>query len=111
MKEYEKELGSEKHPWSFVTDLPDAQKEILKEHQAMTDFLHTSLRPLKGLAENALRLKFSEQSSARAVERLEEIVTYGWATKTKTGWALTREGRLLANQAFEKLTFLEGELS
>lgn len=111
MKEYEKEIANEKHPWSFVSDLPDAQKEILKEHQAMTDFLHTSLRPLKGLEENALRLKFSPTSVARAIERLDEIATYGWAEKTNDGWRLTREGRLLANQAFEKLTFLQGELN
>ena len=113
MKEYEKEISggvASDHPWSFVTDLPDAQKEVLREYQAMTDFLHTSLRPLSGLSENALRLKFSPSSAARAVERLEEIVTYGWAARNSDGWALTREGRLLANQAFEKLTFLEGEL-
>jgi oxygen-independent coproporphyrinogen-3 oxidase len=111
MKEYEKEISTNMGSWSFVTDLADAQKEILKEHQAMTDFLGTSFRPLKGLAENALRLKFSPSSVARAIERIDEIVTYGWATKTNEGWALTREGRLLANQAFEKLTFLQGELS
>ncbi len=112
MKEYEKEMTvGAKHPWSFVTNLPEGQKEILQEHQAMTDFLHTSLRPLKGLDENALRLKFSEASSARAIKRLDELVTYGWATRDSLGWALTREGRLLANQAFEKLTFLQGELS
>ena len=111
MKEYEKEMGQTKHPWSFVTDLPGGQNEILKEHQALTDFLHTSLRPIQGLNENALRLKFSTSSTAQAVERLDEIVTYGWAEKTNQGWKLTREGRLLANQAFEKLTFLQGELN
>jgi oxygen-independent coproporphyrinogen-3 oxidase len=111
MKEYEKEIAQEKHPWSFVSGLPETQKEVLKEHQAMTDFLHTSLRPLKGLEENALRLKFSSTSVARAIERLDEIATYGWAEKTNEGWRLTREGRLLANQAFEKLTFLQGELN
>lgn len=114
MKEYEKEiLGrvAPEKPWSFVTDVPEAQREILRPHQAMTDFLHTSMRPTKGLDANALRLKFPQNLRELAESRLRELETLGWANSTERGWALTREGRLLANQAFEKLTFLEGELN
>jgi oxygen-independent coproporphyrinogen-3 oxidase len=113
MKEYEKEMmaGPKSTRWSHVFDQPEDQREILRKHQAMTDFLHTSLRPLSGLSENALRLKFSPALVEKALQRLREAEKSGWAQKTPNGWALTREGRLVANLAFEKLTFLEGELS
>lgn len=112
MKEYEKEIatGGGGRSWSHVRDLPEGQREILAEHQALTDFLHTGLRPVAGLDENALRLKFRPSSFERATARLAELENRGWVSRTPIGWALTREGRLLANQAFEKLTFLEDEL-
>jgi oxygen-independent coproporphyrinogen-3 oxidase len=117
MKAYEKEVGTDVSTalvpgsWSPVTNLVEAQKEILREHQSLTDFLHTSLRPLKGLNENALRLKFSKSTVERALERIGDLVESGWGAKTPDGWALTRAGRLVSNLAFEKLTFLEGEMN
>lgn len=121
MKEYEKEIqaggatSQNAAVWSPVLDQPhalaDNQRELLREHQAMTDFLHTSLRPLSGLVENALRLKFTPAAADNACARLDDLEKSGWALKTPNGWALTREGRLVANLAFEKLTFLEGDLS
>lgn len=112
MKEYEKEISVEpQQTWSHVLHQPRNQIEILLEHQAMTDFLHTSLRPLSGLEENALRLKFGEFSYRAAKSRLQELELTGLVSKTATGWALSKQGRLLANQVFEKLTFLKDELN
>ncbi len=111
MKEYEKEISAGTGAaWSHVFDSPENQREILQEHQSLTDFLHTGLRPLDGLSENALRLKFREPAVDEAILRLQSVENSGWATKTRNGWALTTEGRLVANLAFEKLTFLAGEI-
>lgn len=106
MKEYEKEITAGT-PWS-VAEIPEAQAEQLTLEQFATDFLHTSLRPTAGLTEDALRQKLPSKAANEAARRLDELVKIGWA---EGRWRLTREGRLLANQAFEKLTFLEGELS
>ncbi len=113
MKEYEKEIEAHDagQTWSHLLHQPKSQREILLEHQAMTDFLHTSLRPLSGLSQNALRLKFKKTSSDTAVQRLETLESTGWVSKTEHGWALTKQGRLLANRVFEKLTFLKDELN
>lgn len=116
MKEYDKEITGSlaqdpAHVWSHVFDQPENQREILKENQALTDFLHTSLRPLKGLDENALRLRFGPAVVSEVLKRFRELETDGWAQATPNGWALTQKGRLVSNLAFEKLTFLEGELS
>ncbi len=113
MKDYANEItaGGTSAKWSHVFDQPENQREILRQSQSLTDFLHTSLRPLSGLSENALRLKFSHSAAQNAIQRLGHLEKSGWAHKTPLGWALTREGRLVANLAFEKLTFLEGELN
>jgi oxygen-independent coproporphyrinogen-3 oxidase len=90
-----------------VEPVEDAQKEVLLKYQSLTDFLHTGLRPINGLDENALRLKFGLPTELS--QRLKELCSRGLLEKTAGGWALTRKGRLLANIVFEKLTFLASD--
>jgi oxygen-independent coproporphyrinogen III oxidase len=115
MKEYEKQVSAlhdEKAPtWSHIRHTPDAQIERLKLHQSLTDFMHTSLRPIAGLDENALRLKFGDEITSEVLKRLEKLSVSGWVAKTQKGWAMTREGRLVANIVFEKFTFLEEDIA
>lgn len=112
MKEYEKQIGeTDLSDWSFIKHTPEEQIERLKPHQALTDFLHTSLRRARGLDENALRLKFGNRVAAEISKRLEALLLSGWVAKTQGGFAMTREGRLVANLLFEKFTFLEEDFA
>lgn len=110
MKKFEEQIRAHNGEFFFDRDLPKDQVEILEEHQALTDYLHTSLRVLSGLDENALRLKFGEGRFQLVQRRFQELEAEGLISRTAKGFALTRQGRLLANVAFEKLTFLEDEL-
>lgn len=112
MKAYADQLAKEESEgWSFLRSLPESQVERLEKHQAMTDFLHTGLRPLKGFDENALRLKFGDESSQVALARLDGLAKSNLVRRENGRWSMTREGRLVANLVFEKLTFLAGEES
>ena len=116
MKEYEKQIkaadlvSTSSPAWSHIRNSPDGQIERLKLHQSLTDYMHTSLRPIKGLNENALRLKFGDRLADLVLEKLERLTLSGWVAKTQNGYAMTREGRLVANLVFEKFTFLEEDL-
>jgi oxygen-independent coproporphyrinogen-3 oxidase len=92
--------------WSFLESMGTDRMELLKLHQALTDYCHTSLRLHVGMAENALRLKFGEQNAALVKERLLALQESSHIQKTPQGWTLSRNGRLAANLVFEKLTFL-----
>ncbi|MES2964611.1 MAG: radical SAM family heme chaperone HemW [Bdellovibrionota bacterium] len=111
MKTYADQLSTgQPTEWSFLENLPGSQFEKLAKHQALTDFLHTGLRPLVGFEENALRLKFGDETSQIVLARLEKLRTEKLVALTKERrWSMTREGRLIANVIFEKLTFLQGE--
>lgn len=122
MKEYEKQISAapevapELAPkvassWSHIKDSPDGQIERLKPHQSLTDFMHTSLRPLKGMDENALRLKYGNKIADSVLQKLKNLTLSGWVAKTQNGYAMTREGRLVSNLVFEKFTFLEEDLA
>jgi oxygen-independent coproporphyrinogen III oxidase len=97
--------------WALETSFPENQRETLAEHQALTDFCHVSLRMIRGLDENALRLKFNESVSRIVVEHLAALSKDGLVEQVKPYWRLTQKGRMLANLVFEKLTFLRDDLS
>jgi oxygen-independent coproporphyrinogen III oxidase len=110
MKTYGDQLAGENgDSWSFLTSLPEAQIEKLAKHQSLTDFLHTGLRPLRGLEEDALRLKFGAKTTQIVLSRLDDLKKSKFVSSGDGRWSMTREGRLVANLVFEKLTFLEGE--
>lgn len=111
MRKFEKEILTQEteKAWDFSKNLPKDQIEALELHQAITDFCHTSLRLTQGLEENALRLKFGEVLSNKIRSRLESLVQSQLLEPTQQGWCLSDQGRLLANLAFEKLTFLRDD--
>ncbi len=97
--------------WTFQTSLPENQREMLEAHQALTDFCHVSLRMIRGLDENALRLKFNNQISRNVLDHLAALQADGLVEEAKPYWRLTQKGRMLANLVFEKLTFLKEEVT
>ena len=105
IKGYAKELDT---AGSFE-QLPEEQIERLEKHQSLTDFCHTSLRLMRGMDRNALRLKFGAEALARVDEIMKNLIRAGWCATTESGWTMTDRGRLVANAVFEKLTFLRGE--
>lgn len=107
---YETEIAKTSSNWSFMRDVASEQKELLEKHQSLTDFCHTSLRLASGLDENALRLKFGTAVAAAVSSLLENLKSRGLVAQTKSGFALTSQGRVLANTVFEKLTFLRDDL-
>ncbi len=108
---YEREIKSWNRPsWSFVRDLPEHEREFLEKHQSLTDFCHTSLRLVRGLEMNALRLKFGEATEWAVTKELQALEAEHLVFRTPAGWALTAKGRALANVVFERLTFLREDL-
>ena len=110
IKGYENEIAAITPDWNLHKDIPEERLEILEKHQSLTDFCHTSLRLVRGLDENALRLKFGEGVAKQTTKIFVELESTGLAAKTTDGWALTTRGQLLANTVFGKLTFLKDEL-
>lgn len=111
IQSFEKEVAETKgKSWNLLDQVPESQLEILEKHQALTDFSHTSLRLLRGMDANALRLKFGEKTAQLVFDRLNEMQATGLVDKTKQGWTMTNRGRLIANTVFEKLTFLRDEV-
>lgn len=107
---HEKQINQFKQaPIAFMDQLPSNQKEVLRKHQSLTDFCHTSLRLLRGLDMNALRLKFGPTTASRVEELLLENESAGRVDRTSLGWTLTEHGRVVSNSVYEDLTFLEGD--
>lgn len=98
-------------PWRFVKDIPEDHRELLEEHQSLTDFCHTSLRLVRGLELNALRLKFGAAFESEVIKVLQVLEDEQLVAPTAAGWNLTAKGRVLANVVFERLTFLKEDLT
>jgi len=95
-------------PWRR---LPEAQVEILRRHQSLTDFCHTSLRQKAGLQPPVLTKKFGGEIWSRVEPILNQQVQSGLLETLPTGgYSLTDAGVLLSNQVFGALTFLASEV-
>lgn len=90
--------------WKFTRDLPERSLDILQRHEALTDFCHTSLRMVKGVDRNALRLKFGVEAESQIAQTMGELMARDLVSTTAQGWTLSKAGRLLSNVVFEKLT-------
>lgn len=98
-------------PGNSWTDWLSAdQTESLLQHQALTDFAHTSLRLTRGLISEDVQRKFGPSIAALLEERAIIGESKGWFERTARGWRLSDQGRLLANPAFELVAFLADEL-
>ena len=94
-------------------DRSEEDYEILKPHQSLTDFCHTSLRLMKGLSLPSLTQKFPEHFVKKAQERLDSMVRRQLLTKTDKGdgtYALTRSGLVVSNRVFAEMTFLSEDV-
>jgi len=91
--------------------LPNQQIEILKRHEALTDFCHTQLRKIVGLDLTLLRAKFGLEAEQLVRNRAKDPRMAKYLFATKHGFAMTPLGFQLANQCFLQFTFLENELS
>ncbi len=98
--------------WSFSNGLDPDDYEALAIHQSLTDFCHTSLRLSQGLSKDAVIRKYSLSIWQKVSARLMMLKTQGLVFEALDGehWCLTQQGKLLANLAFEKLSFSVGEL-
>lgn len=91
-------------------------KELLKLHEALTDFCHTSLRQTKGLSRLKLLKKFQEKNIPNSLwtelSGLEkrDLIKYNEINKTQH-WCLTSTGFKIPNEVFRRLCFLEEDLA
>lgn len=90
--------------------LPEANLEVLKKHEALTDYCHVRLRTSEGLKENDLLKKFDQNTAGLVVSRLEAPIKNGLVKENNRAWALSDEGWLISNQVYQHLTFLPSEL-
>lgn len=99
--------------WHFADGLAPEDFESLALHQSLTDFCHTGLRLVSGLSERSVVEKFSASIWAGVIVRLNSLVARGliFSVDGTDRWALTDQGKLLANLVFEKLIFSKGELA
>ncbi len=110
--EYQKQIlaaeGSEfKSP---TAHLPESQFEILEQHQALTDFCHTSMRLMRGLSLEQLSHKFDARVTTKVESILDQLCNKGWVQFDNGHWSLTRDGLVLSNRVFQELTFLKEDL-
>lgn len=95
----------------FWTQLPPTQREVLQTHEALTDFCHTQLRLVEGLNINKFTDKFGPQLQPLLEERAATLLKSGMLAKTATGFALSPQGRPLANKIFLDFTFMPDDLN
>lgn len=110
-----KELDIDNGNFSSILDGRKADEyELLKTHQALTDFCHTSLRLKRGLSKQKLSEKFGPTVVSLVSEQCDMMLTLGWLDQLEdqmgTHWFLTKKGVLISNQIFSKLTFLAEDL-
>lgn len=93
-----------------LSELDSTQIEFLAQHQALTDFCHTSLRLEAGLRLDSLRIKFGEHLTKIVYDLAKPMVERQLLSQNSEGFQLTNEGILISNQIFEKFTFLEVDI-
>ena len=95
---------------SIPESLPPQQFEVLKIHQSLTDFLHTSLRLAQGLSQERWLQKFPESLWNKVLPRLEKLEKRQVLKRTDGAWCLTETGLVISNLVFEEMTFLSRDV-
>lgn len=95
---------------SPLDNLPAKQVEPLKLHEALTDFCHTRLRTTKGLSFRELNTSFPTEAFEPIQKKLFSLTKSGWLKQKHSRFSLSERGRVLSNQVFLQLTFLEKDL-
>ncbi len=87
--------------------LGSSQIEILDRNEALFDFCHTQLRLSTGLDLHQVERNHSTYDAKRVDCLILDLARDGWVEMAHPGvWVLTREGRLLSNLVFERLSQL-----
>ncbi|MFN3454094.1 MAG: radical SAM family heme chaperone HemW [Pseudobdellovibrio sp.] len=97
----------EKQIQQNLSELSAEQIEILNQHQALTDFCHTSLRIAEGISLSQLTEKFDSKIASRVLEIAKKMVNHGLIELKNDHIVLTDSGIHISNQIFEKFTFLD----
>lgn len=102
----------EKCNWSPSSGprLPQKQLEPLLQNESLTDFMHTSLRKSAGVEMTKVLALFGDHSTMRVRSRLESLLKSGMVQEHSDTWALTANGKKLANRVFLELTFSAEDL-
>jgi oxygen-independent coproporphyrinogen-3 oxidase len=90
----------------FFEHLPGNQMELLKFHEALTDFCHTQLRKVRGLDWRLLEKKFGSPARELVTSRFKNAESEGLCLATPSGFQLSSQGFNLANKSFLHFTFL-----
>lgn len=93
-----------------INDYPVQQIETLTKAQSLTDFCYTSLRLNEGLSVEKLVQKFGCQTKDQVLNLTTSLLKQGFMSLEEQHLKLSRTGRLVSNQIFEKFTFLEADL-
>ena len=101
-EKYEKCIKDKKRPYQG--------EEILKLHESLTDFVHTSLRQTKGLSKENFIDKFNKTLLQKVEQSFLKLIKEGLLQTTHEGWSLSPQGFKKTNIAFLKLYFSEEDL-
>ncbi len=113
IKEYTRTMNSlpKQSAKSILDHREVSHFELLKEHQALTDYCHTFLRINRGLSLDELESKFNFSRREQVQAICSDLMTKGMLEASidhqKKRWRLTSQGILISNQVFEALTFLD----
>lgn len=91
---------------------PHQKFEVLEKHEALTDFCHTGLRPLKGFSLEDVQTKFqlAEHDLNMLKKQLLLLEQKKLISYYKGYWRLTSTGLEMPNEVFKELCFLEEDL-
>ncbi len=106
---YEKYIRELANPNKVSEGLSSEQVEVLEKHQSMTEFCYTSLRKMSGLNIDDFEKKYANIPKTLTHE-LSVLISKGLLHKEGTVYTLTKEGKILSNLVFERLTFLKEDL-
>ena len=98
-EKYEKCIDDPKRPYQG--------EEVLKLNESVTDYIHTSLRQIKGLSITRFKDKFEESLWLKIESKFLKLEKENLVSKSKDGWALSSEGLKKTNLVFLKLLFTE----
>ncbi|MCH2532952.1 MAG: radical SAM family heme chaperone HemW [Bdellovibrionales bacterium] len=90
----------------LISQLPSSQKEHLKTHEALTDFIHTHLRTTRGMNIVQLKNMFPDQND-QVIGRLKKLKKDDLICSDSNNFKLTSKGFLLSNFVFEYMAFFE----
>lgn len=106
---YENYIKNLSNPLQIFEGLEPSRIEVLEKHQSMTEFCYTSLRKMSGLNLDDFERKFTSLPRL-LIQELSGLKSKGFVQENGRSYTLTKEGKILSNLVFERLTFLKEDL-